>query len=193
MKQVIPFALAILAIVAACDANNSSGPQVGTVKGTVLDLYNSTETSPLVGVRVVVYPYQGDSSVLHTSSSGAWQITNVVIGPGTVHIESLPPDCDTIGTASIQYFLASPGTTASLTLKVACATKHEVVAGSGDFDGGAINEVRRNGSAARRVGGKYRLHRVADTPRRVGHVILDGRAIALARIAPVPLRHERLL
>ena len=37
MNRSIPFALAIVVIVAACDANNSTGPFVGTVKGSISD------------------------------------------------------------------------------------------------------------------------------------------------------------
>jgi hypothetical protein len=187
MNRSIPFVLGLLAIVAACDANNSTGPQVGTVKGNIVD----TLQQPLVGVRVVVYPFTGDSTVLHTSSTGSWQVNNVSIGTGEIAVESLPPDCDTVG--SVQFFLASPGTSATVNLQIACSQSHQVVVGRGDFDGGAINQVRRNRTAARRVGLKYRVDGVSDTPRRVGHVILDGRAIALTRVAPVALRHERLL
>lgn len=186
MNRSIPFALALLAIVAACDANNSNGPFVGTVKGSISD----TLGDPLANVRVVLYPPQGDSTVLHTASDGSWRLDNVPIGTGYIQVESLPPDCDS--QPKINFFLESPQTTASLTLRVACASRHQVVAGGGDLDGGAIDEVRRDRSSARRVSLKYRVAGVADMPRRVGHVILDdGRTIALTRITPVALRHER--
>lgn len=146
MKRCIPFALALMAIIAACDANNATGPQTGTLKGSIKD----TAGDPLVGVRVVVFPYQGDSIILHSGSDGSWQIKGISIGPGNVGIDSLPPDCDTI--PPLQFFLASPGTTASLTLTVFCSQRHQVVAGRSDFDGGAIDRVRRGRLAARRVG-----------------------------------------
>jgi hypothetical protein len=187
MNRSIPFVLAIVAILAACNATNANGPFTGTVKGSI----SSSLGGALVGVRVVVYPPVGDSSVLHTSSTGAWQLDNTPVGMGNVQIESLPPDCDS--QRLIDYFIASPGTTASLTLTVHCTSSHQVVAGAGDFDAGAIDEVRRDRAAARRVRLEDRVAGLADAPRWMGHVIFDGRPVALARIAPMALRHERLL
>ena len=189
MNRSIPFALAIVAIVAACDANNANGPFVGNVKGTI----SSSLGGALANVRVVVIPYQSDSTVLHTGSDGSWHLDNVSVGPGRVRAESLPPDCDTSGLSALNFFIESPQTTASLTLTVHCTSSHQVVAGGGDFDGGAIDEVRRDRSATRRFSLEDRVASVRDAPRRMGHVILDGRAIALTRIPPVALRHERLL
>jgi len=179
--------LAIVAIVAACNANNANGPFVGNVKGTI----SSSLGGALANVRVVVTPYQSNSTVLHTGSDGSWHLDNVSVGPGTVQVESLPPDCDT--QPVLNFFIGSPQTTASLTLTVICTSSHQVVAGGGDLDGGAIDEVRRDRSATRRFSLEDRVVGVRDTPQRVGHVILDGRAVALTRIPPVALRHERLL
>jgi hypothetical protein len=127
MKQHIPFALAILAIVAACNANNANGPFTGTVKGSVKD----TLGDALVNVRVVVMPPGADSTVLHTASDGSWHLENVPLGTGSIQVESLPPDCAI--QPAYQYFLESPRTTATLTLAVVCKSRHQVVAGLGNF------------------------------------------------------------
>ena len=169
MKRSIPFVLAVLAIVAACQANNANGPFTGTVKGKISD----TAGSALSNVRVVIQPPAGDSAVIRTGSDGSWEFDNVPIGVGRIEVESLPPDCDT--QPAFQYALESPGTTTTLTLRVTCSSSHQVVAGRGDLDGGAVNEVRR------------------DAPRRMLDMILDRRSIALPRVAPVPLGDERRL
>lgn len=110
--------MAILAIVAACDANNSSGPQTGTVKGSIKD----TAGDALVGVRVTVTPPFGDPTVLHTASDGSWEVDNVGLGTGSVAFDSLPADCPTVQAQN--YFLVSPGTTASVILSLACTARH---------------------------------------------------------------------
>ena len=118
MKQCIPFVLAILAIAAACDANNSTGPQTGTVKGYVKD----TANDPLVGVLITVIPPLGDTVFLHTGSDGSWQVKNVSVGTGLVEFDSLPADCPTIPAQN--FYLTSPGTTATVGLNVACTHRH---------------------------------------------------------------------
>jgi hypothetical protein len=191
MNRSLPFVLAILAIVAACDTNTSTGPFTGTVKGSD----SSSLGGPLANIRVVVYPAAGDSTVLHTSSNGTWQLNNVPVGTGTVQIESLPPDCDTL--PPITFFLESPQTTASVNVVVKCTSSHQVVAGFGDLDGGSINEVRRNrlsrGNDARRIALEYRVARLTDTPRGMGDVIFDRRSVALPRVSPVTLGDKRRL
>ena len=165
MNRRLPFALAILAIVAACDANNSTGPFTGTLKGSL----SSSLGGALANIRVVVYPPRGDSTVLRTGSDGSFQLNNVPLGTGSVQVESLPPDCDTL--PPINFFLESPQTTASVIVKVTCTSSHQVVTGLGDLDGGAINEIRRNrpsrGHDARRVGLEYRVARLT---RRTGAI-----------------------
>ncbi|HTD60567.1 MAG TPA: carboxypeptidase-like regulatory domain-containing protein [Gemmatimonadaceae bacterium] len=191
MKRSIPFALAILAIVAACDANNSTGPFTGTLKGSI----SSSLGGALANIRIVVDPPSGDSTVLHTASDGSFQLDNVPLGTGTVQVESLPADCDS--QPPINFFLESPQTTASVILTVKCTSSHQVVTGLGDLDGGAVNEVRRNrpsrGHDARRVGLEYRVARPTDTPQGMGHVIFDRRSVALTRVSPVTLGDERRL
>ena len=187
MNRTIPFVLAIVAIIAGCNANNANGPFTGNVKGTLLDSLGGV----LANVRVVVYPYQSDSTVVHTATDGSWHVDNIAVGPGEFRIESLPPDCDSV--PPVVFVLESPQTTTTVTVTVRCTIKRQVVAGRGDFDGGAIDEVRRNRAATRRVRLEARVASLTDTPRRLGHVILDGRAIALTGIAPMALRHERLL
>src|SRR5579863_5149435 len=117
MKQFIPFAMTVLAIAAACTANNEGGT-TGTVKGSVKD----TAGDALVGVRITVVPPVGDSAILHTGSDGSWEVENVGIGTGTVTFDSLPSDCPHV--APQNYFLLSPGTTASVALSVACTARH---------------------------------------------------------------------
>ena len=114
MKQIIPFVLAIAAIVAACDANNANGPFTGTVKGTVKD----TAGDPLVGVRVAF----DSTTILHTASDGSWQVVNVPVGTGSVAYDSLPADCPTVPAQN--YYLLSPGTTAQVNLSLACTKRH---------------------------------------------------------------------
>jgi hypothetical protein len=118
MKQTIPFVLATLAIIAACDVNNPNGPQTGTVKGTLTD----TANNPFVGIRVVITPPTGDSTVLHTGSTGSYQLDNVPVGIGGVQIDSLPAGCPTIPPQN--YFLESPGTTAQVNAVLACNAPH---------------------------------------------------------------------
>jgi hypothetical protein len=191
MNRSLPLALAILAIVAACDANNSTGPFTGTLKGSI----TSSLGGALANIRVVVYPPSGESTVLHTGSDGTFQLDNVPLGTGAVQVESLPADCDT--QPPINFFLESPQTTASVTLTVTCTSSHQVVAGLGDLDGGAINEIRRNrpsrGNDARRVGLEYRIARLTHAPRGMGDVIFDRRSVALTRVSPVTLGDERRL
>ena len=163
MNRRLPFALAILAIVAACDANNSTGPFTGTLKGSL----TSSIGGALANIRVVVYPQTGDSTVVHTASDGSFQLTNVPVGTGQVQIESLPPDCDS--QPPINFVLASPQTTTTVTVTVICTSSHHVVAGLGDLDGGAINEIRRHrrsrGHDARRIGLEYRVAGLTNAPR----------------------------
>lgn len=191
MNRSLPCALAILAIVAACDANNSTGPFTGTLKGSL----SSSLGGGLANIRVVVYPPSGDSTVLRTATDGSFQLDNVPLGTGAVQVESLPPDCDS--EPSVSFFLESPQTTASVILTVKCTSSHQVVAGFGDLDGGAVNEIRRNrssrGNDARYVGLEYRVARPTDAPQGVGDVIFDRRSVALTRVAPVALGDERRL
>jgi hypothetical protein len=188
MSRGLPIALAILAIVAAC-VNDTTGPLTGTVKGVVSD----SAGGKLANVVVIVYPPSGDSTLLHTASDGSWQLNNVPIGSGSIQIESLPPDCDTQPLYS--FYLASPGTTSSVNVTVACTSSHQVVSGLGHLDGPALDEVRRRRLArrddARFVGLEYRLARRTHAPRRMRHVILDRRSVALTGVAPVPLGYER--
>ena len=118
MKQCIPFVIAILAIVAACNANNADGPQTGTVKGSVKD----TAGDPLVGVRVTVAPPFASPVILHTASDGSWELDNVGIGTGQLNFDSLPADCPTVQAQN--YYLLSPGTTATVSLSIACTARH---------------------------------------------------------------------
>ena len=168
-------ALAILAIVAACDANNSTGPFTGTLKVSL----SSSVGGALANIRVVVYPPTGDSTVLHTGSDGSLQLNNVPLGTGVVQVESLPADCDT--QPPYNFYLESPQTTASVVLTITCTSSHQVVAGLGDLDGGAINEVRRNrpsrGHDARRIALEYRVAGLTDAPRGMGDVIFDRRSV----------------
>jgi hypothetical protein len=191
MNRSLPCALAILAIVAACDANNSTGPFTGTLKGSL----SSSLGGGLANIRVVVYPPSGDSTVLRTATDGSFQLDNVPLGTGAVQVESLPPDCDS--EPSVNFFLESPQTTASVILTVKCTSSHQVVAGFGDLDGGAVNEIRRNrssrGNDARHVGLEYRVARPTDAPQGMGDVIFDRRSVALTRVAPMALGDERRL
>ena len=159
MNRIIPFALAMLALVAACNSiDSNNGPLTGAIKGTVLD---SAGGGPLVGVRVTVYKpgdaAAADGAILHTASDGTWRVDNWPLGSGSVRVDQLPADCDS--QPLLTYDLASPGTTATLTLTVDCKTSHQVVAGASDFDRGAVREARRHRFPARRVGLKYRFAR----------------------------------
>ncbi len=191
MNRCLPFALGILAIVAACDANNSTGPFTGTLKGSL----SSSVGGALANIRVVVYPPTGDSTVLRTTSTGSFELDNVPLGTGVVQVESLPADCDT--QPAYNFYLESPQTTASVILTITCTSSHQVVAGLGDLDGGAVNEIRRNrtsrGNNARHVGLEYRVARSTDAPQGMGYVIFDRRSVALTRVSPVTLGDERRL
>jgi len=175
MNRCLPFALGILAIVAACDANNSTGPFTGTLKGSL----SSSVGGALANIRVVVYPPTGDSTVLRTTSTGSFELDNVPLGTGVVQVESLPADCDT--QPAYNFYLESPQTTASVVVTVKCTSSHQVVAGLGDLDGGAVSEIRRNwpsrGNDARRVGLEYRVARPTNAPQGMGYVIFDRRSL----------------
>lgn len=184
--------LLTVAAVAACNADNSNGPFTGTLKGQL----TSSLGGGLANIPVLVsLPTAAPTdTTVHTNSNGAFQINNVPIGSGSVQVESLPPDCDTLPAEG--YFIESPGTTATLNFTVACKSTHQLV-GGGDFDGGAIDDEHRRGLAGRDdPGGVTVAQRIAPrshAPGRVTDVILDGRAVALSRESPMALRHERFL
>jgi hypothetical protein len=182
--------IAALAALPACNADNAgTGTYYGTVKGTV----TSSLGGALVNVRVLVYdPGSLNSTEVRTGSDGSWAVHNVPLGEGFVTIDSLPTDCDSV--PQLNYYLETPASTAILTLTVVCTSSHQVV-GSSDFDGGPIDDQHRRrlggGDNARVVALAQWIARRADAPRRVAHVILDRRAVALSRISPVTLADER--
>jgi hypothetical protein len=134
MRQCVLLAWAVLSI-AACNADNATGPEIGTVAGTI----TSSLGGALANVRVAVYESSSDSVILHTNSSGAWSVGNVPLGTGVVQVESLPANCD--AQPPVDYDLESPGTTYTVNLTVTCKASGQAV--SADPDNRAFDNVRR--------------------------------------------------
>jgi hypothetical protein len=133
MRRWVPLAVAVLTI-AACNTDNPGG---GSYTGTVAGTLKSSLGGALAGIRVVVYETEDDSVIVRSNSSGAWQVDSVPVGSGTVQVESLPANCDS--QPPFSYYLASPGTTASVNVTITCKAGQALDAVSGV----AFDNVRR--------------------------------------------------
>jgi hypothetical protein len=116
MKPITRLATVIM-LVAACDVKNPTGPEVGTVAGTI----NSSKGGPLASVRLTLANH--DSTFVDSARSGVdgkWSIGGVPVGTGSVAVDStsLPAGCASV--PPFAYVVQQIGSTTRITLTVAC-------------------------------------------------------------------------